>query len=214
MTAQEQVSLDDRPDFAAIAESIRPNATVLDLGCGDGLLLKYLKQTRNISGYGVEISDAKVVASLRNGINVIQGDLERGLAEFEAASFDYVILSQTLQAMRHTEVVINEMLRVGRQGIVTFPNFGYWRARWQLVFGGQMPVSEQLPYEWYDTPNVHLCTIRDFEDFCADHSIRVLARLVLHEGKPIRVMPNLRGSLAVFRFEKTLGAASALPQLA
>ncbi len=211
MTAQEEVSLNGRPDFAAIAGWIRPNSTVLDLGCGDGLLLKYLKQTRNASGYGVEISDAKVVASLRNGINVIQGDLERGLAEFEEASFDYVILSQTLQAMRHTEVVVNEMLRVAREGIVTFPNFGFWRARWQLSFGGQMPVSEELPYEWYDTPNVHLCTIRDFEEFCLDKSIRILERLVLHESKPIRVMPNLRGSLAVFRFEKMHAEAPVAP---
>ena len=199
MTNQEQVSLAGRPDFAAIAGWIKPSATVLDLGCGDGLLLKYLKQTRNASGYGVEISDAKVVASLRNGINVIQGDLEQGLAEFESASFDYVVLSQTLQAMRHTEAIIKEMLRIGREAIVTFPNFGYWRARWQIAIGGHMPVSEELPYEWHDTPNVHLCTLKDFEDFCGEHGIRILERLVLHESKPIRALPNLRGSLAVYR---------------
>jgi methionine biosynthesis protein MetW len=202
MSAPEQIRL-GRPDFAAIAEWIRPEATVLDLGCGDGLLLKYLRQTRGTRGYGIEISDAKVLASVRSDINVIQGDLERGLSDFDAASFDYVILSQTLQAMRNTEHIVMEMLRVGRQAIVTFPKFGFWRSRWQLSFGGSMPVSRELPYEWYDTPNVHLCTIRDFENFCAERDIRILERLVLHERKPVRLLPNLRGSLAVFRFEKT-----------
>jgi methionine biosynthesis protein MetW len=135
-------------------------------------------------------------------VNVIQGDLERGLQGFDAGSFDYVILSQTLQAMRHTEEIVVEMLRVGRQGIVTFPNFGHWQARWQVAFGGRMPVSKTLPYEWYDTPNVHLCTIRDFERFCAAHSIRILERVVLHAGRRVVFLPNLLGSLAVFRFEK------------
>lgn len=201
MSAPEQVRL-GRPDFAAIAQWIRPRSSVLDLGCGDGLLLRYLRQTRHTHGYGIEISDAKVLASVQSDINVIQGDLERGLSDFDAASFDYVILSQTLQAMRNTEHIVMEMLRVGRQGIVTFPNFGFWRSRWQLAFGGAMPVSHELPYAWYDTPNVHLCTIRDFEDFCAGRDIRILERLVLHDHRPIRLLPNLRGSLAVFRFEK------------
>ncbi|MBX6392901.1 MAG: methionine biosynthesis protein MetW [Burkholderiales bacterium] len=202
MTQQEQISLAGRPDFAAIAAWIRPNARVLDLGCGDGLLLKYLKHTRGVSGYGVEINDDKVIASLRNGINVIQGDLERGLAEFEDGAFDYVILSQTLQAMRQTEVVLDEMLRVGREAIVTFPNFGYWRTRWQLGVNGRMPVSDELPYQWYNTPNIHLCTLHDFEAFCAERGVRILERLVLHENKPVRLLPNLRGSLAVYRCSK------------
>jgi methionine biosynthesis protein MetW len=135
-------------------------------------------------------------------VNVIQSDLERGLQGFDAGSFDYVILSQTLQAMRRTEAIVLEMLRVGRQAIVTFPNFGHWRARWQVAFGGRMPVSDSLPYQWYDTPNVHLCTISDFERFCADHSVRILERIVLSDGQPVSVLPNLLGSLAVFRFEK------------
>ncbi len=201
MSTPKQTRL-ERPDFAAIAQWIRPEATVLDLGCGDGQLLRYLRQTRRTRGYGIEISDAKVLASVRSDINVIQGDLERGLSDFDAASFDYVILSQTLQAMRNTEHIVMEMLRVGRQGIVTFPNFGFWRSRWQIAFGGSMPVSRELPYEWYDTPNVHLCTIRDFENFCVERGIRILERLVLHDSRPVRVLPNLRGSLAVFRFEK------------
>ena len=141
---------------------------MLDLGCGDGEPAALPAGTaRRVTGYGVEIDDDSVLACVKNGVNVIQGDLERGLSEFEDRSFDYVILSQTLQAMRNSERIINEMLRVGREGIVTFPNFGYWRNRLQ-VLGGHMPVSDNLPYEWFDTPNVHLCTIADFERFCAE----------------------------------------------
>lgn len=190
-----------RSDFEAIAARIEPRASVLDLGCGDGLLLDYLKQQRQVRGYGVEIDDANVLDCVKNGINVIQSDLERGLAGFDAGSFDYVILSQTLQAMRHTEAIVMEMLRVGRQGIVTFPNFGYWEARLQIM-AGRMPVSKALPYQWYDMPNVHLCTIHDFEAFCSSHGIRILERVVLTDGRPVRLLPNLFGSLAVFRFEK------------
>ena len=190
-----------RSDFEAIAARVEAGASVLDLGCGDGQLLEYLRQERKVRGYGVEIDDANVLACVKNGVNVIQSDLERGLAGFDAGSFDYVILSQTLQAMRHTEAIVMEMLRVGRQGIVTFPNFGYWEARLQVI-AGRMPVSKSLPYQWYDTPNVHLCTINDFESFCASHAIRVLERVVLTNGRAVRFMPNLLGSLAVFRFEK------------
>lgn len=190
-----------RSDFEAIAERISEGASVLDLGCGDGQLLQFLRDSRKVRGYGVEIADANVLASVKNGINVIQSDLERGLAVFEAGSFDYVILSQTLQAMRNTEAIVMEMLRVGRQGIVTFPNFGHWQARLQIM-AGRMPVSKSLPYQWYDTPNVHLCTISDFEAFCESHGIRILERAVLTDGQSITFLPNLLGTLAVFRFEK------------
>ena len=202
MTGHEHVLLSGRPDFDAIAAVVAPRTSVLDLGCGDGLLLKFLSVSRGVSGYGIEIADENVLACVKNGVNVIQSDLERGLQGFDAGSFDYVILSQTLQAMRRTEAIVLEMLRVGRQGIVTFPNFGHWRSRWQVAFGGEMPVSAALPYQWYDTPNVHLCTIRDFEQFCAAHAIRVLERIVLHDGRSVSWLPNLLGSLAVFRFEK------------
>ncbi len=188
-----------RPDFAAIAQCIPRAAHVLDLGCGDGTLLKYLQQSRGVTGYGVEIDDAKVLACVNNGVHVIQGDLERGLAEFADGSFDFVVLSQTLQAMRNTERIVREMLRVGRAGIVTFPNFGHWKNRLQIL-RGRMPVSDRLPFEWFDTPNIHLCTVADFERFCAERGIRIVSRTVLSGGRPVRALPNLLGELAVYHF--------------
>jgi len=190
-----------RPDFAAIAAWIPQGASVLDLGCGDGSLLRYLKDTRKVRGYGIEISDANIVACIRNGVNVIQGDLESGLSGFENNAFDFVLLSQTLQATRHTEPLVQEMLRVGREGIVSFPNFGYWRNRLN-VLRGKMPVSTELPYQWYDTPNVHLCTLHDFEDFCRDLDVTVLERRVMTGNSEVNVFPNLLGSTAVYRFQR------------
>ncbi|MFZ2542378.1 MAG: methionine biosynthesis protein MetW [Gallionella sp.] len=191
----------ERPDFAAIAAWIPNGATVLDLGCGDGSLLRYLKETREVSGYGVEISDLDIVSCISNGVNVIQNDLESGLSDFEDNSFDYVLLSQTLQATRHTEALIQEMLRVGREGIVSFPNFGYWKNRLNVLLGN-MPVSRELPYQWYDTPNVHLCTLQDFESFCSDHRVAVLERRVMTGEIEVKVLPNLLGSTAVYRFQR------------
>ncbi len=190
-----------RPDFAAIAEWIPKGASVLDLGCGDGSLLRFLRDMRQVRGYGVEISDANIVACIRNGVNVIQGDLDSGLSGFETLSFDYVILSQTLQATRHTEALVQEILRVGRAGIVSFPNFGYWRNRMKIL-RGNMPVSRELPYQWYDTPNVHLCTLRDFEDFCAKQNVQILNRRVMSGESKVQVLPNLLGSTAVYRFQR------------
>ncbi|HTP48900.1 MAG TPA: methionine biosynthesis protein MetW [Casimicrobiaceae bacterium] len=196
------MTLVNRADFSTIAGWVAPSARVLDLGCGDGSLLAYLRESRAVSGYGIEIDDAGVLASIGNGVNVIQGDLESGLAGFDDGSFDSVILSQTLQAMHHIEELVAEMLRVGREAIVSFPNFGHWSHRLQ-VLRGRMPVSKSLPYEWYNTPNVHLCTVADFDTFCARLGFHVLERVVLHEGRSVGVLPNLRGSLAIYRFRRS-----------
>jgi methionine biosynthesis protein MetW len=192
-----------RPDFAAIAAWIPQGASVLDLGCGDGSLLQYLKSERNVRGYGVEISDTGIVLCIQNGVNVIQNDLDSGLKDFESNSFDYVILSQTLQATRHTEPLIQEILRVGREGIVSFPNFGYWKNRVDVLFGN-MPISKELPYQWYDTPNVHLCTFHDFEGLCDKLQVQILDRRVMTGDNEVHVLPNLLGSMAVYRFQRGL----------
>lgn len=189
-----------RQDFAIIANWVKFGSKVLDLGCGDGELLQFLRGSLEVKGYGVEKDDANVLACLENGSNVIQMDLEDGLSGFEDQSFDTVILSQTLQAMHHTEAIVLEMLRVGQEVIVTFPNFGYWRNRIQITMG-QMPVSKTLPYQWYDTPNVHLCTINDFDIFCKNHNIDILERKVITDGKQVSFMPNLLGSLAMYRLK-------------
>jgi methionine biosynthesis protein MetW len=174
---------------------------VLDLGCGDGSLLAYLARERGTTGYGIEINDAGVLACIASGVNVLQSDLESGLAGFDDASFDCVILSQTLQAMRHTEEIVVEMLRVGREAIITFPNFGHWSHRWQIL-KGRMPVSDRLPYQWYDTPNIHLCTVADFDAFLAERRLPVMNRVVLAGGGPVGLLPNLLGELAIYRFRR------------
>ena len=189
-----------RQDYAIIANWLKFGCKALDLGCGDGALLRFLQGAMEVRGYGVEKDDSNWLTCMQNGVNVIQMDLEDGLSGFEAQSFDVVILSQTLQAMHNTERIVQEMLRVGREAIVTFPNFGYWRNRFQLI-SGQMPVSKDIPYQWYNTPNVHLCTINDFDNFCENHNIRVKERLVLTYGERISFMPNLLGSLAMYRLE-------------
>jgi methionine biosynthesis protein MetW len=195
---EQKALLSARPDLAAIAQWVAPGARVLDLGCGDGALLRYLWEARQAPGYGVEIEDDSVVACVANDVNVLQVDLEDGLSLFADGSFDCVVLSQTLQAVHRTEAVMREMLRVAREAIVSFPNFGHWSARLQVALG-HMPVSRSLPYQWYETPNVHHCTIADFEDLCRRLGIHIRERLVLHEGNPVTVMPNLLGSLAVYR---------------
>ena len=190
-----------RYDYELIGSWIPERSRVLDLGCGDGVLLAGLTATHGTTGYGIEIDAANVLASVKNGVNVVQADIEAGLANFEDNSFDFVILSQTLQAMRNAESVLNQMLRVGREGIVTFPNFGYWRHRLDIL-RGHMPVSESLPYSWYDTPNIHLCTVKDFEGLCVKVGAEILDERVIHGGRTINVMPNLFGSLGVFRFRR------------
>lgn len=189
-----------RQDFAIISGWVKFGSKVLDLGCGDGELLLFLRSGLEVKGYGVEKDDANWLACMKNGSNVIQMDLEDGLSGFEDQSFDTVILSQTLQAMHKTEEIVHEMLRVGREIIVTFPNFGYWRNRIQILTGN-MPVSKILPYQWFDTPNVHLCTINDFDEFCKNHKITILERCVITDTKAVNFMPNLLGNLAMYRLK-------------
>jgi len=196
------MTLLNRPDFEVIAGWVQPGERVLDLGCGDGALLKLLIDTRGVRGYGVDIDDANVLAAIANGINVIQSNLDAGLAGFVDGAFDHVVLSRTLQTVRHTQEILAAMLRVGREAVVSFPNFGYWKNR-LAVLGGRMPVSEDLPYQWYDTPNVRFFTMLDFEALCGEMNFLVRERQVLDEqGKLVTEEHNFLGSLAVYRIAR------------
>ncbi len=195
-----------RGDLSLIADWIRPGSRVLDLGCGSGALLAHLRTERAVTGYGLEIDTDKAVRCIERGVSVIQTDLDAGLADFDTDSFDYVIMSLTLQAVYFPAKLLEDMLRVGREGIVAFPNFGHLSCRLQLGLGGRMPVSAALPEEWYETSNIHLCTIRDFEQLCRDRGIRILQRTVvdhLHRRSlGARLLPNLLGEVALYRFER------------
>ena len=188
-----------RDDLQLIYGWIPEGSRVLDLGCGNGELLSALIRNKNCSGYGVEIDTEGVIASMARGVSVIQADLEQGLKDFDDNSFDILILSQTIQAMQNTETILQDLTRVAKQAIVSFPNFGYWRNRLQIGLLGHMPVSERMPYEWYNTPNIHWCTLQDFDRLCAKNHIRVLERAVMTAGKRINLLPNLLGSLAFYR---------------
>ncbi len=202
-----------RPDLAIIAEWIEPGSSVLDLGCGDGTLLRYLTSHKQVSGYGMEIDSANIEQCIQDDLNVIQADLNQGLREyFSDNSFDYVVMSQTLQATVHPDRLIKEMLRVGSQGIVTFPNMAYWKGRLQLGIEGIMPVTKSLPNEWYDTPNIHLCTVNDFEQLCSDKHVRILQRTFVDHTHSrstfmMRSFPNLFGEIAIYHFTKNADQA-------
>lgn len=193
-----------RHDLQIITDWIEPNSRVMDLGCGNGNLLKHLQKDKGVSGYGIELDPALVAQSIDNGINVIQTNLDHGLGHFDSGSFDYVILSLTLQAIRNPKALLEEMLRVGKQGIVTFPNFAYWHNRWQIAIGGNMPVSEELPYKWYDTPNIHLCTLKDFHGLCEQLGFTIESSIAVKQsGKQsmtLKLFPNLFGEIALCRF--------------
>jgi methionine biosynthesis protein MetW len=187
-----------RYDFPIIENWTHQNSKVLDLGCGDGSLLNYLKEKKDIKGFGIEKNKDNWLLSLKNNIDVIQMDLEAGLAGFETNSFDLVILSRTIQSMNHIEEIIYEMMRVGKEVIITFPNFGYWKNRFQIM-QGNMPVSDELPYKWFETPNIHLCTIQDFDNLCRENKIKVEQRLILTDKKSVNFCPNLFGALALYK---------------
>ena len=187
-----------RYDFPIIENWTHQNSKVLDLGCGDGSLLNYLKEKKDIKGFGIEKNKDNWLLSLKNNIDVIQMDLEAGLAGFETNSFDLVILSRTIQSMNHIEEIIHEMMRVGKEVIITFPNFGYWKNRFQII-QGNMPVSDELPYKWFEAPNIHLCTIQDFDNLCRENKIKVEQRLILTDKKSVNFYPNLIGALALYK---------------
>lgn len=190
-----------RPDLAFIAHWVRETSHVLDLGCGDGVMLDYLQTDKRCIAYGVEIDDNKIPRCISRGVSVIQQDLEGGLAMFADNAFDTVLCLSALQMMKNVEGILSDIARVGRDAIVSFPNFAYWPHRVSLL-RGRMPVSKSLPYEWYDTPNVRCATIKDFEELANKVGLEVLECIALHEGKPVSFLPNWRGSLAVFRLRK------------
>lgn len=190
-----------RPDLALIADWIPPGARVLDLGCGDGALLAHLRQVKDCQGYGVEIDDAAVLACVRRGVDVVQQNIEAGLDMFGAGQFDVVITSMAIQATHRTEDVLRDMSLVGREGVVSFPNFGHWFHAWSLI-RGRMPVSHEMPYQWYDTPNLHLATLRDFEDLLARLGLVITARAFLADGRPVRALAGWRATQAIYRFAR------------
>ncbi len=194
-----------RADLALISDWIKPNSRALDLGCGDGTLLAHLRDERGVTGYGLEIDVERVTSCIRRGVKVIHTDLNAGLADFDAGSFDYVVMTQALQMVRHPDKLLDEMLRIGKEGIVTFPNFGYWKCR-LAVARGQMPVTPGLPSSWYNTDNIHLCTVRDFEALCAKKGIKILRRAVLDSNHQTdfraRSLPNLFGEIALYQFSR------------
>ncbi|MDA8909982.1 methionine biosynthesis protein MetW [Candidatus Pelagibacter ubique] len=196
-----------KQEFKIICDLIEKNTRVLDVGCGDGILMEYLKYNKEIDIRGIEISKDNVQKCLSKGLTVIEGDAEKDLLQFPDSSFDFVILSQTLQAFLNPEIVIKELLRVGKKAIVTIPNFGFWKVRLHLLIKGTMPITKNLPDEWYNTPNLHMCTIKDFYNFCENRKIKLDKSLALHNEKISSInklnlnTKNLSAELGIFLIE-------------
>ncbi|MBJ41236.1 MAG: methionine biosynthesis protein MetW [Gammaproteobacteria bacterium] len=194
-----------RGDLALISSWIKPNSKVLDLGCGDGDLLKLLKKEKNIQGYGVDSDIIKIKFSLDNNINVLQLDLDNDLSQFDTNSFDYVVLAQSLQEIKRPKNLIKEMLRIGDEIIVSFPNMGHWTSRIQLLFKGMMPITKNLPFKWDETPNIHLCTIKDFIEFCNKNNFKIIEQLITDENQKCgiltKIFPNFFGQVANYRIK-------------
>ena len=191
-----------RADFEEIIRLVPQGVRVLDVGCGDGQLLDALRARKNVDARGVELSRENVAAAMARGLSVIQGDADSDLRDYPTGAFDLVILSQTLQAMRQPAVVLEELLRIGRSAIVSFPNFGHWRVRAALALGGRMPKTKALPVEWYETSNIHLCTVQDFEDLVAARAIHVEQRVFLSSRRPVRLLPNVRAAQAIYKLTR------------
>lgn len=203
-----------RPDFREIMRLIDPGSRVLDVGCGEGALLELLSQNNGIDGRGIEISPQGVSTCLARGLSVIQGDADRDLADFPTQAFDYVILSQTLQAVQRPRHVLAELLRIGRRAVVSLPNFGHWRVRIDLLLHGRMPITGELPEPWWSTPNIHLCTVRDFAALCDDLDFAIDTSAALSKGKPARpfdprrALENWRAEAALFLLSRKGGGGS------
>jgi len=195
-----------RVDLAVLQKWIAPNSRVLDLGCGDGTLLHSLQSNHGVEGYGLEIDAAQISACVTRGVNMIETDINAGLSQFGDDSFDTVVMTYSLQTLMRPDKTVAEMLRIGKECIVTFPNFGNLRARTYLFFKGRMPVTKQLSWQWYDTPNIHFCTVEDFENLCREKNIRILHREVVTQHVPDRQLkglwPNLFGETAIYHLSK------------
>ncbi len=196
-----------RADLEIIETWIKPKSHILDVGCGDGTLLHYLGGAKQVTGYGLEIQPEQITECIQKGVNVLEQDLDKkGLENFQDNSFDTVLMTQALQAVRHPDIMLEEMLRLGKESIITFPNFGHWRCRGYLGFKGRMPMSKTLPFTWYNTPNIHLCTFKDFEALCYRKNIRILNRTVVdsshHDRWFINLWPNMLGEIAIYRVSR------------
>lgn len=195
-----------RPDLEIIQQWIEPGSRVLDLGCGDGSLLTYLNAAKKVSSVGLEIDAGNIEKCIASGVNVIEQNMDQGLGNFQSNSFDTVLLTQTLQALSKPHDLLDEMLRVGQYGIVTFPNFGNWKSRLDLALKGRMPVSKFMPHQWYATPNIHFCTVKDFDALCYESQIKILTRTVVdsrHQGNwAMKAWPNFLGEIAIYHITR------------